>query len=93
MIDYLNDRELVLLIDDGCTDDSLAMAFYKDGDKLYFNTIFREGNKPFEIERSLFWYYPFDVKVTKEETKAFIDAVDEYITYNKDLLKYTNEQK
>ena len=87
MIDYLNDRELVLLIDDGCTDDGLAMAFYKDGDKLYFNTIFREENKPFEIERSLFWYYPFEAKVTKEESVAFIDALDEYITYNKDLLK------
>ena len=57
MIDYLNDRELVLLIDDGCTDDGLAMAFYKDGNKLYFNTIFREENKPFEIEKSLFRNY------------------------------------
>ena len=36
MIDYLNDRELVLLIDDGCLDDGLAMAFYKDKEKLYF---------------------------------------------------------
>ena len=87
MLDYLNDRELVLLIDDGCTDDGLAMVFYKDGNKLYFNTIFREENKPFEIERSLFWYYPYDAKVTKEESKAFVDAVDEYMTYNKDLLK------
>ena len=87
MIDYLNDRELVLLIDNGCLDDGLAMVFYKDGNKLYFNTLFREGNKPFEIERSLFWYYPFDAKVTKEESKAFVDAVDEYMTYNKDLLK------
>ena len=87
MIDYLYDRELVLLIDDGCTDDGLAMVFYKDGKKLYFNTIFREGNKPFEIERSLFWYYPYDAKVTKEESEAFIDAVEEYITFNKDLLK------
>ena len=93
MIDYLNDRELVLLIDDGCLDDGLAMVFYKDGNKLYFNTIFREENKPFEIERSLFWYYPFDAKVTEEESEAFIDAVDDYITYNKDLLKYTSEQK
>lgn len=93
MIDYLNNRELVLLIDDGCTDDGLAMVFYKDGNKLYFNTIFREENKPFEIERSLFWYYPFDAKVTEEESEAFIDAVDDYITYNKDLLKYTSEQK
>ena len=93
MIDYLNDRELVLLIDDGCTDDGLAMAFYKDGDKLNFNTIFIEENKPFEIERSLFWYYPFDEKVTKEESIAFIDAVDDYITYNKDFLKYMSKQK
>lgn len=93
MIDYLNDRELVLLIDDGCTDDRLAMVFYKDGNKLYFNTIFREENKPFEIERSLFWYYPFDAIVKKEESKAFADAVDEYMTYNKDLLKYTSKQK
>jgi hypothetical protein len=93
MIDYLNDRELILLIDDGCTDDGLAMVFYKDGNKLYFNTIFREENKPFEIERSLFWYYPYDAKVTKEESEAFVDAVEEYITYNKDLLKFTDKQK
>ena len=53
----------------------------------------REENKPFEIERSLFWYYPFDAKVTEEESEAFVDAVDEYITYNKDLLKYMSEQK
>ena len=93
MIDYLNDRELVLLIDDGCTDDGVAMVFYKDGNKLYFNTIFREENKPFEIERSLFWYYPFDAKVTEEESEAFIDALNEYMTFNKDLLKYTSKQK
>lgn len=93
MIDYLSDRELVLLIDDGCIDDGLAMAFYKDGNKLYFEMIYREDNKPFEIERSLSWYYPFDAKVTKEESIAFIDAVDEYITYNKDFLKYMSKQK
>ena len=87
MIDYLNDRELVLLIDDGCTDDGLAMTFYKDGEKLYFNTIFRETDKPFEIERSLFWYYPYDAKVTEEESEAFIDAVENFIIFNKDLLK------
>ena len=93
MFDYLNDRELVLLIDDGCTDDGLAMVFYKDGNKLYFNTIFREANKPFEIERSLFWYYPYDAKVTEEESEAFVDAVEDYITYNKDFLKFTDKQK
>ena len=93
MIDYLNDRELVLLIDDGCLDDGLAMAFYKDKEKLYFEMIYRDGKEPFEIERSLFWYYPYDAKVTKEESKAFVDAVDEYMTFNKDLLKYTSKQK
>ncbi len=93
MLDYLNDIELILLIEDGCLNDEMAMVFYKDGNKLYFNTIFRDGKVPFEIERDLFWYYPFDAKVTKEESKEFIDAVDEYITYNKDLLKYMNEQK
>lgn len=91
MIDYLNDRELVLLIDDGCLDDGLAMAFYKDKEKLYFEIIYRDGKEPFEIERSLFWYYPYDAKVTKEESKAFVDAVEEYITYNKDLLKFTDK--
>ena len=63
------------------------MVFYKDGNKLYFNTIFREENKPFEIERSLFWYYPYDAKVTEEESEAFIDAVENFIIFNKDLLK------
>ena len=87
MIDYLNDRELVLLIDDGCLDDGLAMAFYKDKEKLYFEMIYRDGKEPFEIEGKLFWYYPYNSKVTKEESKAFIDAVGEYIAFNKDLLK------
>ena len=91
MIDYLNDRELVLLIDDGCLDDGLAMVFYKDNNKLYFNMIYRDGKEPFEIEEELFWYYPYDAKVTKEESKAFVDAVEEYITYNKDLLKFTDK--
>ena len=93
MIDYLNDRELVLLIDDGCLDDGLAMAFYKDKEKLYFEMIYRDGKEPFEIEEKLFWYYPYNSKVTKEESEAFIDAVDEYITYNKDFLKYMSKQK
>lgn len=87
MIDYLNDRELVLLIDDGCLDDGLAMAFYKDKEKLYFEMIYRDGKESFEIEGKLFWYYPYNSKVTKEESKAFIDAVGEYIAFNKDLLK------
>ncbi len=90
MINYLNDRELVLLIDDGCLNDGLAMAFYKDNKKLYFNMLFRDDKEPFEIEKSLFWYYPYDAKVTKEESIAFVDAIEEYITYNRDLLKYTD---
>ena len=93
MIDYLNDRELVLLIDDGCLADGLAMVFYKDKEKLYFEMIYRDGKEPFEIEEKLFWYYPYNSKVTKEESEAFIDAVDEYITYNKDFLKYMSKQK
>ena len=87
MTDYLNDRELVLLIEDGCLNDEMAMVFYKDGNKLYFNTIFRDGKVPFEIERDLFWYYPFDAKVTKEESLKFNNAVENYIIFNKDLLK------
>ena len=87
MIDYLNDRELVLLIDDGCLDDGLAMAFYKDKEKLYFEMIYRDGKEPFEIEEKLFWYYPYNSKVTKEEQREFNNAVEEYITFNKDLLK------
>lgn len=92
MIDYLNDRELVLLIDDGCIGDGLAMVFYKDDNKLYFNMIFRDGKEPFEIEKELFWYYPFDAKVTKEESVAFIDAVEDYIVYNKELLRFAINQ-
>lgn len=87
MIDYLNDRELVILIDDGCIDDGLAMAFYKDKEKLYFEMIYRDGKEPFEIEEKLFWYYPYNSKVTKEEQREFNNAVEEYITFNKDLLK------
>ena len=87
MIDYLNDRELVLLIDDGCLDDGLAMAFYKDKEKLYFEMIYRDGKEPFEIEEKLFWYYPYNYKVTKEEQREFNNAVEEYIAFNKDLLK------
>lgn len=87
MIDYLNDRELVLLIDDGCLDDGLAMAFYKDKEKLYFEMIYRDGKEPFEIEKKLFWYYPYNSKVTKEEQREFNNAVEEYVTFNKDLLK------
>lgn len=93
MIDYLNDRELVLLIDDGCTDDGLAMVFYKDNNKLYFNMIYRDGKEPFEIEEELFWYYPYDAKVTKEETIAFSNAVKEYIAFNKDLLRMEEKVK
>ena len=93
MIDYLNDRELVLLIDDGCIDDGLAMAFYKDGDKLYFNMIYRDGKEPFEIEEELFWYYPYDAKEEKEETIAFSNAVKEYIAFNKDLLRMKEKVK
>lgn len=80
MIDYLNDRELVLLIDDGCLDDGLAMVFYKDNNKLYFNMIYRDGKEPFEIEEELFWYYPFDAKVTSKESLDFIRAVEAYMT-------------
>ena len=93
MIDYLNDRELVLLIDDGCLDDGLAMVFYKDNNKLYFNMIYRDGKEPFEIEEELFWYYPYDAKEEKEETIAFSNAVKEYIAFNKDLLRMEEKVK
>ena len=90
MIDYLSDKEFLLLIDDGCLDDGLAMVFYKDNDKLYFEMIFRDEKEPFEIEKTLFWYYPYNSKVTKEEQKAFNIAVEEYIKSNGDLLVYKN---
>ena len=54
--------------------------------------IFRDGKEPFEIEKELFWYYPFDAKVTKEEFVAFIDAVEDYIVYNKELLRFAINQ-
>lgn len=87
MIDYLNDNELVLLIDDGCMNDELALVFYKNNNKLYFNQIYRENNEPFEIEKNVFWYYPIDAIVTKKEKELFNDAVDEYVSNNSELLR------
>ena len=69
------------------------MAFYKDGDKLYFNMIYRDGKEPFEIEEELFWDYPYDAKEEKEETIAFSNAVKEYIAFNKDLLRMKEKVK
>ena len=87
MLDYIKEQELVLLIDDGCSNDELAMVFYKSGEKLYFTQLYRDGNKPFEIEKDLFWYYPYNIKPSKAEQEEFDQAVKEYIIYNPELLK------
>lgn len=87
MLDYINEKELVLLIDDGCSNDELALVFYKNKEKLYFTEIYREGKEPFEIEKTLFWYYPYNSKITKSEQIEFVQAVEDYIRYNTDLLK------
>ena len=89
MLDYLPEREIVLLIEDGCSNDELSMIFYKDNKKLYFEQIFRDGQVPFEIDKELFWYFPFDSEVTKEEQIAFNNALSEYITFNSEILKLT----
>jgi len=87
MLDYIKEQELVLLIDDGGSNDELAMVFYKSGEKLYFTQLYRDGNKPFEIEKDLFWYYPYNIKPSKAEQEEFDQAVKEYIIYNPELLK------
>ena len=87
MLDYIKEQELVLLIDDGGSNDELAMVFYKSGEKLYFTQLYRDGNKPFEIEKDLFWYYPYNIKPSKAEQEEFNQTVKEYIIYNPKLLK------
>lgn len=87
MLDYINEKELVLLIDDCCSNDELALVFYKNKEKLYFTEIYRERKEPFEIEKTLFWYYPYNSKLTKSEQIEFVQAVEDYIRYNPDLLK------
>ena len=87
MLDYIKEQELVVLIDDGGSNDELAMVFYKSGEKLYFTQLYRNGNEPFEIEKDLFWYYPYNIKPSKAEQEEFDQAVKEYIIYNPELLK------
>ena len=87
MLDYIKEQEVVLLIDDGGSNDELAMVFYKSGEKLYFTQLYRNGNEPFEIEKDLFWYYPYNIKPSKAEQEEFAKAVKEYIIYNPELLK------
>lgn len=86
MIDYLNNREILVLIDDGCLDDGLALFFYKDNKKLCFEMIFRDGSEPFKIERKLYWFYPYYGKTTKEEQEVFDLVVEEYIKWNSELV-------
>ena len=87
MLDYIKEQEVVLLIDDGGSNDELAIVFYKSGEKLYFTQLYRNGNEPFEIEKDLFWYYPYNIKPSKTEQEEFAKAVKEYIIYNPELLK------
>lgn len=87
LLDYINDRELVLMIDDICLNDELALVFYKSGEKLYFTQLFRDGKEPFELEKNLYWYYPYGSEITVTEKKEFLQAVEEYMLFNPDLLK------
>jgi len=87
LLDYINDRELVLMIDDVCLNDELALVFYKSGEKLYFTQLFRDGKEPFELEKNLYWFYPYGSEITVTEKKDFLQAVEEYILFNPDLLK------
>ena len=87
MLDYIKEQEVVLLIDDGGSNDELAMVFYKSGEKLYFTQLYRNGNEPFEIKKDLFWYYPYNIKPSKAEQEEFAKVVKEYIIYNPELLK------
>jgi hypothetical protein len=87
LLDYINDRELVLMIDDVCLNDELALVFYKSGEKLYFTQLFRDGKEPFELEKNLYWYYPYGSEITVTEKKEFLQAVEEYMLFNPDLLK------
>ena len=88
MVEYIENNKLVLLIEDGCKENGLAMVFYRNGEKLYFNQIFREKNVAFRIEKKLYWFFPFDCQVTKEEKNNFLKVVNEYIEKNSDLLKW-----
>lgn len=87
-MEYIENNKLILLIEDGCKENGLAMVFYRNGEKLYFNQIFREKNVAFRIEKKLYWFIPFDCQVTKEEKNNFLKVVNEYIEKNSDLLKW-----
>lgn len=87
LLDYIEENEIVLMIEDGCLNDEMAFVFYKENNKLYFNELFRDGEVPFEIDEILFWEYPFDGKVTKEEQQRFNYALNLYIQDNNEILK------
>ena len=86
IIDYINEGELVFMIDECGTEDSLALVFFKMNDKLYFEQLFKEEDGMFELSTELYWYYPGG-NITDDEASKFLRAVKEFKLFNKDLVK------
>ncbi|MBQ9715441.1 MAG: hypothetical protein IJV77_03410 [Clostridia bacterium] len=85
VMDYICDDQFVLVFDRD--EKNMAFAFYKKGEKLFFDTLFKDEGQPFKISSTLFWFFPYNARVEQEEQIAFSRALEYYVLTNGDILQ------
>ncbi len=93
IIDYLDENQIYVMLEQSAKNNCLAFIFYKLGDKLSMEMCFRDDpDEPFVTDSVLCWYYP-DVKTKSEEQKMYLEELNKYILENPELLKMSKNHK
>ncbi len=82
VLSMLDDDEVMFTYDDSNSDNSEAMLFYKNNNRLIYEYIFKENEK-FDFNLSyITWTYPDFIDLTFKELNIFVSKLKEYIFDN-----------
>jgi len=86
LFELLDDKEFRIIYDDCLTNHSACFLVFKYNNKLVSIYMFNEEDGKFLIDEScLYFVYPKEVKMKKQEKYEFYSVLKEYMLYNDDV--------
>lgn len=86
LFEILDDKEFRIIYDDCLVDNSACFVVFKYNNKLVSIYMFNEEDGKFLIDKTcLYFIYPKEVKMNKQEKCEFYSVIKEYMLYNDDI--------
>lgn len=85
--EFLEEDELVFMIDQAGKEDGLALIFYRLENNISFEEAYLEEDGSYELDDMLFWWYPSMEEATKVEQEKYRKAIERFNLYHEGLLK------